>query len=176
MIRRRRWQPSRSPGRSRISRKAIAQGRPDDPPVPVVLPRAFFLHADHGCGRHPAFPAPSVISRAGHLNNSDAFVPRECEVTSLSPVVPGKPTGRANARPMTGSARPGTHTHRQMFLSKLEFRPCVTTKAGGYGPRLRGGDDSKRGARGTIHCAPPHALTPRSPPARTPPGRRRTRA
>jgi hypothetical protein len=29
-----------SPGRSRISRKAIAQGRPDDPPVPVVLPRA----------------------------------------------------------------------------------------------------------------------------------------
>ena len=30
-----------SPGRSRISRKTIAQGRPDDPPVPVVLPRAF---------------------------------------------------------------------------------------------------------------------------------------
>jgi hypothetical protein len=29
-----------SPGRSRISRKTIAQGRPDDPPVPVVLPRA----------------------------------------------------------------------------------------------------------------------------------------
>src|SRR5258707_10775840 len=77
MIRRRRWQPSRSPGRSRISRKAIAQGRPDDPPVPVVLPRAFLLHADHGCGGHPAFPAPSVISRAGYPNNSDAFVPRE---------------------------------------------------------------------------------------------------
>jgi hypothetical protein len=47
-----------SPGRSRISRKTIAQGRPDDPPVPVVLPRAFLLHADHGCGGHPAFPAP----------------------------------------------------------------------------------------------------------------------
>jgi hypothetical protein len=30
-----------SPGRSRISRKITAQGRPDDPPVPVVLPRAF---------------------------------------------------------------------------------------------------------------------------------------
>src|SRR5882724_8164444 len=38
--------------------KTIAQGRPDDPPVPVVLPRAFLLHADHGCGGHPAFPAP----------------------------------------------------------------------------------------------------------------------
>ena len=32
---------ARSPGRSRISRKTIAQGGPDDPPVPVVLPRAF---------------------------------------------------------------------------------------------------------------------------------------
>jgi hypothetical protein len=61
---RRRWQPSWSPGRSRISRKTIAQGRPDDPPVPVVLPRAFFLHADHGCGGHPAFPAPSSVARA----------------------------------------------------------------------------------------------------------------
>src|SRR6267142_4804825 len=48
-----------SPGRSRISRNTVAQGRPDDPPVPVVLPRAFLLHADHGCGGHPAFPAPS---------------------------------------------------------------------------------------------------------------------
>jgi hypothetical protein len=27
--------------------------------VPVVLPRAFFLHADHGCDGHPVFPAPS---------------------------------------------------------------------------------------------------------------------
>jgi hypothetical protein len=50
---------ARSPGRACISRKTIAQGRPDDPPVPVVLPRAFLLHADHGCGGHPAFPAPS---------------------------------------------------------------------------------------------------------------------
>jgi hypothetical protein len=31
-----------SPGRARISRKAIAQGRPDDPATPVVLPRALF--------------------------------------------------------------------------------------------------------------------------------------
>jgi hypothetical protein len=32
---------ARSPRRARISRKTVAQGRPDDPPVPVVLPRAF---------------------------------------------------------------------------------------------------------------------------------------
>src|SRR5258708_35307004 len=45
--------------------KTIAQGRPDDPPGPVVLPRAFFLHADHGCGGHPAFPAPSYNFEGG---------------------------------------------------------------------------------------------------------------
>ena len=48
-----------SPGRARISRKTIAQGRPVVRLVPVVLPRAFLLHADHGCGGHPVFPAPS---------------------------------------------------------------------------------------------------------------------
>jgi len=29
--------------------------------VPVVLPRAFLSHADRGCDRHPAFPAPSSL-------------------------------------------------------------------------------------------------------------------
>jgi hypothetical protein len=31
------------------------------PATPVVLPRAFLLHAGHGCGGHPAFPAPSLF-------------------------------------------------------------------------------------------------------------------
>ena len=57
--------------------KTIAQGRPDDPPVPVVLPRAFCLHADHGCGGHPAFPAPSVLSRAVRFQQLGRFMPRE---------------------------------------------------------------------------------------------------
>jgi len=29
--------------------------------VPVVTPPAFCLQADHGCGQHPAFPAPSDL-------------------------------------------------------------------------------------------------------------------
>ena len=45
-----------SPGRSRISRKAIAQGKPDDP-VHLWSTRAFCAH-DRGCNRRPAFPAP----------------------------------------------------------------------------------------------------------------------
>src|SRR6266481_3377857 len=39
--------------------KTIAQGRPDDLAEPVVTPPAFLLQAGHGCGQHPAFPAPS---------------------------------------------------------------------------------------------------------------------
>src|SRR5580692_1367458 len=65
---------ARSPGRSRISRKTIAQGRPDDPPVPVVLPRAFLLHADRGCGGHPAFPAPSLV-RGREIQNQTSRKP-----------------------------------------------------------------------------------------------------
>jgi hypothetical protein len=68
----------RSPGRSRISRKTIAQGRPVVRLVPVVLPRAFLLHADHGCERHPAFPAPSSSNEGGLLAKLGHIAPREC--------------------------------------------------------------------------------------------------
>src|SRR5215475_16065790 len=47
---------ARSPRRPRISRKTIAQGRPVAPAEPVVLPRAFLLHADHGCQPAPGLP------------------------------------------------------------------------------------------------------------------------
>ena len=45
--------------------KTIAQGRPGVRLVPGVLPRAFLLHADHGCDGHPAFPAPSFSNEGG---------------------------------------------------------------------------------------------------------------
>src|SRR6266481_5934141 len=74
--------------------KTIAQGRPDDPPVPVVLPRAFLLHADHGCGGHPAFPVPSsfwrdanVASARGTSRPAGAVVCRwsSCSVRPMLP-------------------------------------------------------------------------------------------
>jgi hypothetical protein len=46
---------ARSHRGSRISRNTIAQGRPDVTARPVVLPRVFLLHADHGCQ-----PAPGL--------------------------------------------------------------------------------------------------------------------
>ena len=49
-------------GERDISVKTIARGMPDDPAEPVVTAASFFcLLAGHGCGQHPAFPAPSAI-------------------------------------------------------------------------------------------------------------------
>src|SRR5258708_39971537 len=48
-----------SPERARISRKTIAQGRPEDPPVPVVLPRAFCCTRTMGAvGTRPSLRPP----------------------------------------------------------------------------------------------------------------------
>jgi hypothetical protein len=58
--------------------KAIAQGRPDDLAEPVVTPPAFCLQAGHGCGQHPAFPAPSRFSRAMPAIARARNAPREC--------------------------------------------------------------------------------------------------
>src|ERR1700675_1261520 len=56
---------------------------------------------DRGCGKHPAFPAPSIgaedIAQLGRIaprGRDGVFGHRHCE-----------PPGRANARPMTGSAK-----------------------------------------------------------------------
>jgi hypothetical protein len=50
---------ARSPRRARISRNTIAQGRPDDPPVPVVLPRAFCCTRTMGAvGTRPSLRPP----------------------------------------------------------------------------------------------------------------------
>src|SRR6516225_5076001 len=68
---------ARSPGRLRISRKTIAQGRPVDPPVPVVLPRAFFCTRTMGACGHPAFPAPSRYDEGESDEKLGRNAPRE---------------------------------------------------------------------------------------------------
>ena len=55
---------ARSPGRSRISRKTVAQGRPDDRPHLWFLPLCFFTaQGAMGARWYPAFPAPSRFRR-----------------------------------------------------------------------------------------------------------------
>src|SRR3981189_977321 len=76
-------QKAGSPGRSRISRKAIAQGRPDASAKPVCL-RApsccSYRTQDRGCGAHPVFPAPSIFEGKVFLQNSGQNMPRDREV------------------------------------------------------------------------------------------------
>jgi len=65
-------------GEHGISVNTIAQGGPDVSARTCGDCRLhFLLQAGHGCDRHPAFPAPSVPSRATSPHNSGMIVPRE---------------------------------------------------------------------------------------------------
>ena len=44
------------------------------------LPRAFFSHGGHGCGGHPAFPAPSLVEGRCERQNSGAVRRGDAEV------------------------------------------------------------------------------------------------
>src|SRR5215470_9448495 len=43
-----------------------------------------FARKARGCGQHPAFPAPSYLSRATNDASLGHFVPRECGVVAQS--------------------------------------------------------------------------------------------
>src|SRR5215470_9066339 len=72
-----------SPGRARISRNTIAQGRPDVTAKPVVpTPCFFFARGPWVLAKHPAFPAPSESRRDGLIGKLGHVVPRERGVVS----------------------------------------------------------------------------------------------
>jgi hypothetical protein len=50
---------------------------------PVVLPRAFLLHADHGGGELPAFPAPSFDVEGGMPQPNSGASRRETTAACL---------------------------------------------------------------------------------------------
>jgi hypothetical protein len=69
----RRWQRAVHRGEHEVSRKAIAQGRPECSRCPVCS-CALLVSAngtrDRGCGEHPVFPAPSNGARnSGNLGS-----------------------------------------------------------------------------------------------------------
>jgi len=47
-------------------------------------PVHFYSHGGHGCGQHPAFPAPSCHQRADRSQSSGRSVPRGCGRMLLS--------------------------------------------------------------------------------------------
>ena len=91
------------------NRKAIAQGMPVETGEPV---EDYRILCGHGCIGHPAFPAPSSWRVA--LRPLFFWGERTCKTrairaagTSSHVRSPDEPTGRANTRPMTGSAIAG---------------------------------------------------------------------
>src|SRR6476661_9589177 len=69
-------------GEHEVSRKAIAQGRPECFALPCMLVCIFFSAnrtRDRGCSKHPVFPAPSISKRANEDANLGRNAPREGE-------------------------------------------------------------------------------------------------
>jgi hypothetical protein len=100
-----------SPGRARISRKTIAQGRPVDP---VVLPRAFFAARGPWVRRAPGLPCTLCFDEGGTSATSDANgVARTLEFANVVTANELRRVGKAQACPpfiryrryMVGTAR-----------------------------------------------------------------------
>jgi hypothetical protein len=103
-------QKAGSPGRSRISRKAIAQGRPDASAKPVCSWAAYLFAnslRDRGCGAHPVFPAPSISEGKALLQNSGRIAPRERAPLPVSPdgIFPRLPRPSRQARKIPGNKK-----------------------------------------------------------------------
>ena len=72
-----------TPGRPRISRKPSRRGcRLIWLPCCCLRAQSalFFARKAHGCGLHPAFPAPSSLRGSRLLHHPATLVPRECGV------------------------------------------------------------------------------------------------
>jgi hypothetical protein len=86
-----------------VSRKTIAQGRPDDPTSPVATTLVCFLPCTRGrgCGGHPAFPAPLFAQRLEVHASLGRHAPRERKAvftSSLRPSFETPPVGRFSGR------------------------------------------------------------------------------
>jgi hypothetical protein len=78
-----------SQGEHDISVKTIAQGMPDVLAEPVVTAASFsFCWRAMGCGQHPAFPAPSLISGGTLLMHHSGDSRRESADACLAAVMP----------------------------------------------------------------------------------------
>ena len=105
---RRWWQESRSPGRSRISRKAIAWGRPACCQLNLYARRQPILlqHACEtaGAARTRPSPRPLLFRRANEMQNLGRSAPREGSLLSYATRKTGATGPCMSATPMTRSS------------------------------------------------------------------------
>ncbi len=105
-----------SPGRSRISRKTIAQGRPVVPARTCGSAACFFSARGPWVRRAPGLPCALFFERGWiETKNSDAIAPREHAVTSLSTGMPCacgacRSTACARRRKINRRAQQDQHT------------------------------------------------------------------
>src|SRR5215217_7747509 len=72
-------------GEHEVSRKAIAQGRPECFALPCMLVCSFVCAnrtRDRGCSKHPVFPAPSIEEGGKLIANLGRLAPREHQCVS----------------------------------------------------------------------------------------------
>ena len=94
------------------------------------LPRAFFSHGGHGCGGHPAFPAPSFVEGRCERQNSGA-VRRENADVCLSSLRGAQATkqSRRPCEPLRSQSLRSTMARRVAPLPTLALPSCPA-KAG----------------------------------------------
>ena len=121
-------------GEHEISRKTIAQGRPDVSAEPVCSCAHFLCidcTRDRGCSAHPVFPAPFLEGAELNLQTSDKAMSREREHIStlrhsgaravramVSNCAPGIDNPRARVQPKRSTAN---HWHRGY---RFRAQPC----------------------------------------------------
>ncbi len=104
MIRRRRGQDSRSPGRAPITRSNRRAGKAGYWAEPVVLPRAFCCTRTAGISRYPVFPAPLLRGEEDQRTQSPGAIRRgsatswpRCSTCSEHARLPASPSSRRRA-------------------------------------------------------------------------------
>ena len=117
-------------GELEVSRKAIAQGRPECFRRTCMLVCVFAVRnctRDRGCGAHPVFPAPSDWRAGSYPANLGRVAPRERGVIFCIATTSTPSSLRTNA---------GTHSHRRVFCERrLPF--CSIDRSRSMGPCVR---------------------------------------
>jgi hypothetical protein len=127
-IRKRRWQKSPVTGEStKETVKAIAQGRLGVSGEPVVTMLVWFFIPTRGCGcnGHPAFPAPSILSREKVRARLGQITPRDRGFASallLWPILRD-----AACRPLLRMRSLGL-ARRQTLMVRRRVAPSRTTR------------------------------------------------
>ena len=128
------WQESRSPGRNRISRKAIAQGRPDASAKPVCSCAHLatsIAHGTAGAARTRSSLRP-LISRvrfscktpgASRRENEKSylFVARMSAATSGTTLIPPQISLRSSGRQVWSTVIARSEATQQSILPSLQY-------------------------------------------------------